>query len=373
MKKTKVVVASLLKPIDDTRMYEKFGLSMAETNKYDINIIGFDSKNVRSPEGITFHPVEPFSRMSFTRLVQPWRTFRKYIKLKPEVIIANTHELLIVTSLYKILFGTRFIYDIRENYAKNIKETNVFPFLLRPLLSAWVRLKEWLSKPFINHYILSERIYESQLPFLSNHRTIIENKYAPQPEESTAYRDPDPTHIDLLYTGTISDSNGIFDAIDITKSLHLCDPKVRLRIVGYCALKRDLVRLQKEIETHDFIELNGGDHLVPHAEIVEAIQKADFGFVLKKPNNGTNDEKILTRLFEYTANQLPILLLNNPTWIEFCAQFNAAIEVDPQDFDAKTLLQRMKNTEFYTQGDTSSSLWDGEKARFLDVIEQVSP
>ena len=371
MKKTKVVVASLLKPIDDTRMYEKFGLSMAETNKYDINIIGFNSKNVRTSPGITFHPVEPFGRASFARFAQPIKTFRRFIKLRPEIIIINTHELLLLTSLYKALFGVKFIYDLRENYVKNIRETNVFPYLLRPPLAAWVRLKEWLSKPFVDHYILAERIYKKQLPFLSKSVTIIENKYAPQPEESTAYRDPDPSHIDLLYTGTISESNGVFDAIDITKSLHLFNPKVRLRIVGYCALKRDLIRLKKEIETHDFIELNGGDHLVPHSEIVEAIQKADFGFVLKKPNNGTNDEKILTRLFEYTANQLPILLLNNPTWVEFCAQFNAAVEVDPNDFDAEALLKTMKEKVFYTQGDTSSSLWDSEKKKLLNLLEQL--
>lgn len=371
MKKTKVVVASLLKPIDDTRMYEKFGLSMAETNKYDINIIGFNSKNVRTTSGITFHPVEPFSRTSFARFVQPIKTFRRFIRLRPQIIVINTHELLLMTCLYKMFFGVKFIYDLRENYVKNIRETNVFPLFLRPPLAAWVRLKEWLSKPFIDHYILAERIYKKQLPFLSKKVTIIENKYAPQPEESTAYRDPDPSHIDLLYTGTISESNGVFDAIDITKSLHLFNPKVKLRIVGYCALKKDLIRLKKEIETHDFIELNGGDHLVPHIEIVEAIQKADFGFVLKKPNNGTNDEKILTRLFEYTANQLPILLLNNPTWVEFCAQFNAAVEVDPNDFDAEALIKTMKEKVFYTQGDTSSSLWDSEKKKLLNLLEEL--
>lgn len=371
MKKTKVVVASLLKPIDDTRMFEKFGLSMAETNKYDINIIGFDSKNVRSAKGITFHPSLPFERMSFQRLIQPWKTFRKLIKVKPEVTIVNTHELLIVTSIYKILFGGKFIYDIRENYVKNIRETNVFPWPLRLPLSLWVRFKEWLSKPFIDYYFLAERVYQKQLPFLSKKSVVIENKYAPQAEESTAYRSPDPSYIDLLYTGTISESNGVFDAIDITKSLHLCNSKIRLRIVGYCALKRDLIRLKKEIEPYDFIELNGGDHLVPHSEIVEAIQKADFGFVLKKPNNGMNDDKILTRLFEYTANQLPILLLNNPTWVEFCEQFNAAIEVNPQDFNAQELLSKMKNTSFYTQGDTSTSLWNSEKEKLLDVLESI--
>jgi hypothetical protein len=46
MKKTKVVIASILKPIDDSRMYEKFGLSLEQANEYEINIIGFASKNI---------------------------------------------------------------------------------------------------------------------------------------------------------------------------------------------------------------------------------------------------------------------------------------------------------------------------------------
>jgi hypothetical protein len=35
------VLTSILKPVDDTRMFEKFGVSLGQTNKYDVNIIGF--------------------------------------------------------------------------------------------------------------------------------------------------------------------------------------------------------------------------------------------------------------------------------------------------------------------------------------------
>lgn len=371
MKKTKVVIASLLKPIDDTRMLEKFGLSLVETNQYDINIIGFDSKNVKRSNDIVFHPLKPFSRLSFSRLLRPWRVFKNYIKVKPQVIMFNTHELLIVTCVYKIIFGGKLVYDIRENYFKNIRSTQVFPWAVRPFLSAWVRFKEWCSKPFIKHYILAERIYEQQLPFLSNHRTIIENKYAPQKDEQTAYRSTNPDFIDLAYTGTIGESNGIFEAIAIAKQLHEIDNSVRLRIVGYCALKSDLIRLKAEIKGSDYIELNGGDHLVPHSEIIEAIQKADFGFVLKKPNNGMNEEKLLTRIFEYTANKLPILLLNNPTWVNYCNQFNGAIVIDPQDFQPKACLEAMTSREFYTKGDTDSSLWNSEESKLLQLMESL--
>ncbi|MFT6871955.1 MAG: hypothetical protein ACJAVN_000960 [Roseivirga sp.] len=371
MKKTKVVIASLLKPIDDTRMFEKFGLSLAETSQYEVNIIGFDSKNIKSTRDIVFHPIKPFDRLSFDRLFKPVSIYKNYIKVKPKIIIINTHDLLIVTCLYKILFGCIIVYDIRENYAKNIQSTAVFPALLRPFIAAWVRLKEWSARPFIKHFILAESVYVKQLPFLSKNRTIIENKYAPRENEQTAYRNPDPNFIDLTYTGTIGASNGIFEAIDITKKLHDLDNRIRLRIVGYCALKQDLVRLKEEIQDFDYIELNGGDHLVPHSEIVEAIQKADFGFVLKKPSNGMNDEKLLTRLFEYSANKLPILLLDNPTWVEFCDQFNAAIVLDPDYFNAEDTLQKMTAGQFYNQGDTSTSLWATEEPKLISLIESL--
>lgn len=371
MKKTKVVIASVLKPIDDTRMLEKFGFSLAETNEYDINIIGFDSKNVVSTQDISYHPIKPFNRLSFARLLGPWKVYKTYIKVKPKIIVFNTHELLIVTCLYKILFGCKIVYDIRENYAKNITSTTVFPRVLRPFLAAWVRTKEWCSRPFIIHYILAERIYEKQLPFLSNKTTIIENKYAPGKEERTAYRNLNPVYINLTYTGTIGASNGIFEAIEITKKLHELNQNVRLKIVGYCALKRDLIRLKEEIQDHDFIELNGGDHLVPHSEIIEAIQKSDFGFILKKANNGMNDQKLLTRLFEYTANKLPILLLNNPTWVEFCDQFNAAIVVDPENFQPDQILEAMVKSNFYDRGDSNSSLWKNEESKLVELVAQL--
>ncbi|OEK04420.1 glycosyltransferase family protein [Roseivirga misakiensis] len=368
MKKTKLVIASLLKPIDDTRMLDKFGLSIAETNTYDVNIIGFDSKNTRAVENITFHPLKSFTRLSFSRLLKPFKVFRIYIKVKPKVIIANTHELLIVTSLYKILFGGTFIYDIRENYAKNIRNTAVFPAPLKPFIAAWVRLKEWISKPFVDQYILAERVYLKQLPFLSKRSTIIENKYVPLVTSRIDDSKHQSDRISLVFTGTIADSNGVFEAIEVTKNLHRLNENIRLKIVGYCALKRDLVRLKEEIKDLDFISLNGGDHLVPHTEIVEAIHQADFGFVFKKANNGMNDEKLLTRLFEYTANKLPILLINNPNWISFCQSFNAAVTIDPYNFVPEELLNQLETTAFYTTGDVSESLWSTESPKLLAIL-----
>ena len=94
--------------------------------------------------------------------------------------------------------------------------------------------------------------------------------------------------------------------------------------------------------------------------------------MLKKPNKGINDDKLLTRLFEYTANQLPILLLENPTWVRFCDEFNAAITVNPEEVNAQEIIQRMKTTDFYTKGDTNNSLWHSEEIKFLDFMSKFN-
>ena len=370
MNKTKLLIASTLKPIDDSRMYEKFGISLAKTNEYEVNIIGFTSKNTLTHNSIHFFPHGPFGRMSFDRVKNPFKTFKIYIKVKPKIIICNTHELLIVTSIYKILFGGRIIYDLRENYVKNIRNTNVFNPILRPFIAAYVRAKELITKPFFDGFIMAERIYTEQLRFVPPYKSIvIENKF--MPVEVTEHKlKTNSENTVLLYSGTISASNGVFDAIKITDELHKLDSNIRLRIIGYCALKKDLREIQEAISDKDYIELIGGDFLVPHQQIIQEIKIADFGFVLKKPNNGINDDKILTRLFEYSANKLPMLLLNNPTWVKFCNEFNAAIPINPNHFDPIKILALMKNTNFYTQGNTKSSLWESEESKLLDFIAQ---
>ena len=74
---------------------------------------------------------------------------------------------------------------------------------------------------------------------MSKRRTVLREQVYALPNQRTAYRNPDPAYIDLVFTGTIV-VNGVFDAINITKQLHALNNKVKLRIVGYCALKRDL-------------------------------------------------------------------------------------------------------------------------------------
>ena len=82
-------------------------------------------------------------------------------------------------------------------------------------------------------------------------------------------------------------------------------------------------------------------------------------------------KKSLTRIFEYTANKLPIIALNNPTWIAFCEQFNAAIHLNPSSFNPSEVLEQIQNKSFYDIGDTTISLWKYESSKLTNLIEEL--
>ena len=58
-----LVIASVLKPVDDVRMYKKFGKSLARTGKYAVNIVGFQTQATLDDAAIRFHPLFGFSRL----------------------------------------------------------------------------------------------------------------------------------------------------------------------------------------------------------------------------------------------------------------------------------------------------------------------
>lgn len=366
MKRTKLIIASVLKTVDDTRMYEKFALSLSQTNKYDINIIGFYSKNNPEAPTIRFHPIFNFKRISPGRLLAPTKYFFKILQLKPEVLIVKTHELLLVTALYKILFGGKVIYDVQENYYRNIKHTKAFPTLLRPIIAGYVRGKEYLSRLFVDHYFVAERHYEKEFSFTQKKSTIIENKYKPLelPQEYQRGKKR------LLFSGTIADSTGVFQAIELAKNLHDIDSHYELLIIGYCAIATTLKKIKAYIHPYPYIKIKGGGQLVQHTDIVKAIQSSDFG-IIYYPKNLSTINSIPTKLFEYLGNQLPIIMPQNPTWKGITDTYDAAIIIDFKDYDARQIHQQLKRTEFYKIEPGNEVNWQSEEKKLLHVIGSI--
>ncbi|MBX2966581.1 MAG: glycosyltransferase [Cyclobacteriaceae bacterium] len=355
----RIVIASVLKPVDETRMFEKIGGSLAHAG-HDVHIIGFPTaKEITAVSGITLHPIteEPFSRLSLTRFLASFRAFFIALKLKPKYLIIATHELLLMAFWCKMFTGCTVLYDMQENYYRNIRFTEAFPAGLRFLLACWVRLKEYLLRPVIATYLLAEKGYEQELRF-ARPCIVLENKITHAVAEQ--FRKNEQTgYSRLLFSGTLAETTGVFHAIELAKELHRLDVSFTLTIIGHCASAITFKKLQELAQQDSFIRLLASERPLPHDAILQEVNRADFGIIWYPPNLSTACS-IPTKLYEYIGLNLPVLISHNAESHNLVEQHNAGIILH-QPIDYQELISNMKsfklsenNPELYFDNDVSA-------------------
>ncbi|MDH5399402.1 MAG: hypothetical protein OEX02_14725 [Cyclobacteriaceae bacterium] len=360
MSEKKIVIATVLKPVNDTRMYEKFALTLCKVKGFSINIVGFNGKIPQNGK-INYFPLFGFQRTNLLkRSLAPLKFLLSLIKIRPDVIIVCTWELLISSALYKIFTGARLIYDIQENYYLNIVCATSYPKLLRTMGGLFIRTVERLSGPLISHYILAERIYTQQIRFTSGKCTVLENKLKRPSGRTLKQRDEKM----LLFTGTIARETGVFEAIALARILHGTNSAFHLVIAGFCARKKDFQQLLKIAQEDDFVRIIGGNQLVPHEEIIELIQKAGYGVVHYAQQDNFKG-KVPTKLFEYTGLELPVLLLDNQ-WAEWCAPYDAACVLSLDETPVE-ILEKITSMKYYTKVPGDEVLWKQEEGKLVEI------
>ena len=102
--KTKIVIASVLKPVDDVRNYEKISSSLADNKNYEITVLGTHSIEDPKYDRINTRAWPRFHRLSLQRIKIQSNYWKNLKELNPDLIIFTTFELLIVSVLFKWRF-----------------------------------------------------------------------------------------------------------------------------------------------------------------------------------------------------------------------------------------------------------------------------
>ncbi|WP_162910551.1 glycosyltransferase [Hymenobacter oligotrophus] len=380
-----VLLASVLKPVDDTRMYEKFGRTLAEAG-YAVHIAGRASKVGAPPAVIGLHPIFSGYRLSLGRLAAQWRYWQRLQQLQPDLVIAHAPELLPATLLWRWFEPKRaFVYDVRENYALNIRTQQVYRGWLKRLLANGVAAIEKAAMRRAAAVLLAERSYAEELGYLPRqHTLVLENKYVAPPNASlpAAARfpislPPREQPLRLLFSGTLSTLTGVFDAIRFADQLRTVWPRLQLTIIGYCQQPAELQRLQQLASAnHSWLTLIGGAEPVPHAAIVAAIGQHHLGLLPYQPHPSTW-RCIPTKLYEYMANALPVLIPPNQLWATEIRRLSAGCVVL---FDAllnadelEQLACALINEKYYPAGPAADALWQSEAPRLLAAVAAALP
>ncbi|GGF09356.1 glycosyl transferase family 1 [Hymenobacter cavernae] len=372
------MLASVLKPLDDTRMFGKFGRTLASRPELTVHVAGRRAPRPdNAPANLHTHELLAGSRLSLGRLVAQWRYWRLLKTLKPRLVIVHAPELLPLTLLWRSLGpGRHFLYDVRENYALNILTQQVYPGWLRRTLAGLVRRIETTAARRAAQIILAERSYADELPFTTEeHTVILENKYQPQPGESVptqARALPEPSEpLRLLYSGTISKLNGVFEAIGFTQKLREQWPAAHLTIIGFCQQPEVLAHLQAIVAADPGITLIGGAELVPHARIVAEIQRSHLG-LLPYQRHPSSARCMPTKLFEYLANGLPILTPPAALWTEVVEAQQAGMIVRFRPpLENSNFVERLRARVFYPHGASKDALWTSEAPKLWHIVDSL--
>ncbi len=353
-----IVVASLLKPVNDSRMFTKITKSLITKSSYHVHLVGHVASLPEAAANLTFYPVFNFNRMDKKRLMVQVLFYKILVKVKPELIICNSPDLLPVSILYKIKFGCKLVYDVLENYYRNVSFTDAYPPVLRNLLGASYRGFEIASRPFIDHYFLAEQQYENEFWFSKGKSTVLENKYAPVSGISNEKKTGKKGKFNLIYTGTIARSYGVFEAIALTKALHQVDNRVKLSIVGFAPDLEVLNEVYHEIVTLPYIKVIGGNKMVPHSQVIEEIIGSDLA-LLPYHQDPHIKNCIPTKLYEYIATKTPMLIEHNDLWEKLCQKYNAAVFTNFSNTD--------NFAKLYEQLITKSFYANVDDAKFSDI------
>ncbi|RYU80453.1 glycosyltransferase [Hymenobacter persicinus] len=380
---TVVLLASVLKPTDDTRMHEKFGRTLAQRPGWQVHVAGRAAPpSAEAPPNLHAHPLLNGSRLSLARLGAQARYWRLLGRLQPDLVVVHAPELLPLTVLWQWLRPARrrFIYDVRENYALNVTTQQVYGGLTRRGLATALRWVEARAAGRASGLVLAEQSYATELPFLARlpagRVVVLENKYQPASGEvlpTSAQPLPGPTEpLRLLYSGTISELNGVFEALDFTVRLRQYWPQAHLTIIGYCQQPDQLRRLEQALAAAGgAATLVGGAAPVPHQRILAEIRRSHLGLLPYRPHPSTW-RCLPTKLYEYLAHALPVLIPPNALWQQLVAPAGAGLVVR---FDAPAdlagLTEQLSRGRFYAQGPPAEALWAAESRKlwaFLDSI-----
>lgn len=369
-KKIPVILASILKPVDDSRMLYKLGFSMRETNKYDLNIIGFSSKKTPKIKNIRFIEIFSKSRTHPARLWVPISFLFHLFTIKPRLLIVTTFELLPVAVLGKWFLGYKLMYDVQENYSKNVRHNATLPAIIRPVAAHLIRLVEISGRPFVDAHLLAEHCYQMEMPGLRN-ALVLENKALLPEKFLPAFRLSNPSAPHFLLTGTITAAYGVNEAI--TWFLHLTKtvPCAQLHILGHCPMKKFAKKLEKQASADHRIRLEISRRPLPKSQIDERLRAADI-LLLPYRSLSSIVDKIPTKLYEGIALQKPILISNNPLWGAILNRYPAGMEIDFTELqDLPSTWQQFSSLQFYQRPPGSEIDWQTEKIRLLTLLDKL--
>jgi glycosyltransferase involved in cell wall biosynthesis len=367
-KKVSVLIASTLKPVLDVRAFGKLALSLGETNKYRLFIIGFSPKRPGPLPGFRFFSSMGHFDSHVDRLLAQGRFLYRLLKIRPKILICCTYELLPIASFLKSVIGYKIIYDVQENYLANLDLNPSLSTEQKTKASKLIRKAESVNG--IDLFLLAEKCYAAEMPEKQPY-LILENKYQGEIKKTKPKSFEGKPKIRFCITGTITPAFGVWDAIRWFEEILKNYPKAELEIAGHCPLDSFRMELLDAAKRIPNLFLQIAQNPINHQEMIRVLVNSDFALLPYRDHSAIR-YKMPTKLFECAALGVPVLISPNVKWEDFLAEFGGGFSLDFLDLNqAVDNLNAALSLSFFTGMPTDNILWKTEKSDFQQAVQNL--
>ncbi|UZD23527.1 glycosyltransferase [Algoriphagus halophytocola] len=330
--------------------------------------MGFSQKPVENCEGEIHYASLARTQSTWARLYAQLRFLKILLKVRPKILIVCTYEFLPIACFFKRKIGYALLYDVQENYIKNLDLNPELTETKKSKAKALIREAEQISG--VDLYLLAEKCYQIEMPekkpFL-----VLENKFSGKIHVKSPINIGGQSSFRFLLSGTITPAFGCLEAVKWFKEIAAKFPNSSLEILGHVTLPKFKNELEKACLNHSNIHLNIQENPVDHSRILEAMKQADFA-LLPYQNHAAIRDKMPTKLFESAALGVPVLISPNPIWEDFLADFSGGFSVDfSNPSSAIATFEAALSMEYFTQIPSDSILWDSQKKKFIQAIASL--
>lgn len=364
----KVTHLTSVHPAHDVRIFLKECRSLADAG-YAVSLLAVSDRNeIRA--GVTIKAV-PQARTRAQRLLVGPRLLKMALAEHARLYHLHDPELIPLGLLLKAL-GKRVIYDAHENVPAQIMSKDWIPRILRPLVASVMAVVETSTRAFDGVIVVAGPV-EARLP--RSKTVIVEN--LPRLEEfqvadAIPYSDRPSL---VLYLGGITVTRG---ALDMVAAMRLLPPELmaRLSVAGMCQ-PLGLADELRQMAGETGVALLGWQDRV---QVAGLLVQSRVGLVLLHPTPNYLRAPRATKLLEYMAAGIPVIVTDLPLMRAFVEEIGCGLVVPPHDPHAvadaiQWLLEHPQEAEQMGERGRQAVLtrynWDAESRKLLDLYRRI--
>ncbi len=279
-------------------------------------------------DGVIFHPFHKAQSRAARLLNVPRHLLPALMRILGKVDVVHFHDIDLLPWMTALALFKPVVYDVHENYPDEMLVREWIPPLLRRPLAWGVRWGQWCCARIIRNIVLVAPSQEPDFGSLGLRKTYIFN-YASRALIDSAKADRAQREPRVVFIGAHHENNGSWLLLDIAERLKVRAPNIRIITPGRFF---DEKFRQQFV---DAIERRGLDNvdLLPTVKPPQIMDILNQATVAISPNLRVPQQikGIHTKIFEYMAAGLPIVISDLPHQIEVVERNRAGLMAQPED------------------------------------------